>query len=272
METIYISNWSKGQNAIQENTLFLIDNFVRTINKYSPNVVIKFLTDENTVSQLSEFVLANTDIDLVLEQFDNHEPHEWPLVKLKTIGLINSEEILHLDYDMIIKTPIEELFRVFRESEYDVIYQKSEPIAHPYYSKWLRANKQQNIFEGVKNQIAYNAGVSYFKTKACRDLYVSTYDFQSESFGDYIALEQMVIPALMERNGIKIGTLFSLVSKFQTLPNYDFQGHSSLAKSDYDYVSRSGCFIPNLGIYHFIGDMKYKPNIQELITQLSELD
>lgn len=273
MNKIYISNWAKGFNQVSNLNLYLIDNFVKVIKKHTPNIEIVFLTDVTTKNQVSQYVLENTTIKTVLDKYNNHKPVEWALVKLKTISEIEDEEVLHLDYDIVWKYDLNIILDAFRKSEFDVVYQKTESLMIPYYRVFFYNNKdKRGIFNGFKRRVAFNAGISYFKTKEVRSLINKWLNFSSEKFGDYVSLEQVLIPNDIERSSYKIGTLVDFIRTLPLVKNsLKFDGSQAISKEVYNELCNHCNFIQNLGFFHFSGWSKTKEGIEDTINILSEL-
>lgn len=272
---IFISHWAQGQKNVSEITLFLIDNFVKTVKKWSPDLEIVFTTDSITKKQVSKYVLDNTTIRLSLDKFNTYPKHTWAIVKLLVISEIEEEEVFHIDYDIVWNYDINIILNAIRKSGADVVYQKTESILHPYYSDYLRNDlKKENIFKGLTRKVAFNAGVSYFKTKKLRESYLDILKNTPDNFDKCVAIEQLVIPNLLEKSGAIVKTLTNYLPQLPLVQNKNkYEGLENLTKQEYLEYCGAGVFMENIQFFHFCGShFKGKPNILEIVKYFSKLD
>lgn len=262
MDKLFISNWAQGQEEESDFKLSMIDKFVKIIKANSPTLEIVAIFDQATNDGVSQYVKDNCTIRVELDQFNNKERHEWALVKVLTYNLIEDEEFIHMDYDIVFKTDISKLLQVIRGSGYDVVYQKTEEVLHPYYKTHIKENPElKSMFQGMKRRVAFNAGITYFKTKAIKSLYAEKLvGFYTEKFGDYISLEQLVIPNIIEKEGYTVGTVVDLLSEFESVGDV-YIPNPVIDENQFNSLAKKGVFSTKLGMYHFLGELKSKPNL-----------
>lgn len=273
MEVIYISNWANSQE-ISKTQLFLIDNFVRTTKHYSPSTEIRFMLDQITLDSVSQYVKDNTVMMLVMDQFNYHTQNEWPIVKMKAIKLIDHDYVFHMDYDIVWKRSYTEILNVFNNSDADVIYQKPELVTQvKIYADFLREKPEFKTLlksSGYGRRPAYNAGITFLKDK--NNLQFIDTNFTSNDAMHYVCWEQLVTPINFYGNNLKIDSLVNLITNFNLDSNQPKFRNNYFTPLKYDRLTKDSIFIPNLGLYHFLSDLKRNEFCPEFVIQISGIE
>lgn len=269
---LYFSHWNKGEEVVPEQTLFFIQNFINCLKTHSANTNLVFLTDDQTIAAMPVGSLDGVEVRSVMNLFDALPEHKWPLAKMKAINLIEDDEVLHIDYDVVINRDVQDIIDVIRASGNDAVYQKIENLSLEYYSDYLKnVDGAKAIFRGVAGRrCAFNAGLVYYKSQEVKNKVAELLDFESDNVFRYYVLEQLLAPTMLRREGYSVGVLSEMVHKFKVQDVVEFPYYGNVLEENYKNLCKSGVFLPNIGFFHFLSkDLKEGAN--DSVIQVSNL-
>ena len=277
---IHISNWSNGTRNVdrEEMQRMFMTFFVNSVKEYNPDLEIIYLCDTVAYNELTpDVVKDNVASKIVLDEFNSFPPEQWPIVKLKTIASVEEAEVFHLDFDIIWKYDLTNIFNLIENEKLDCLFQCYELLdaGHNYYINFLRQYPYvQDIMAVVDKKIAYNAGVSYYSQSAKQRLneLLTTHYEEDFTFENCAGFEQVLVPNLLLKEGYKVDVLANMPPK---LPLIDkkiiMPDEFTIAnKLHYKGFCMCGAFLNNIGFYHFLGDCKESDKIQEFATFIYE--
>jgi hypothetical protein len=272
---IHISNWLKGSRNIdlkKELQDLLLTNFVESIKNNNPNLEIVYLCTEEAYNDSPLIVKNNVTVKNIPDSFNDMPSHQWPIVKLKTIANAEEEEIFHLDFDIIWKYNLSNVFNILENEQIDCLFQCFELLddTHSYYTSYLKKYPfVQDFLAKVNNKVAYNAGVSFYNKKAKLRLktIIETYYESDFVFSDCCGFEQVLIPNLLISEGYNVQTLSNLLPKLPLVSNnINLSQLKDETAEFYKGFSKCGTFLSNINFYHFLGDCKKSDDIFEVIN------
>lgn len=279
MEKIYISFWSGGQAYSRYDKsidLFFLINFITLFKKYNPDLKLVMLCDLNISQSIPARIKNLLEIHIILDKYNNYPPELWPMVKVLAISEIEDKEVFHLDFDIVWKYDIRNLFNYIRQHKIDALYQSYESLAmkHKYYSEYLKKTPEvMKLLLHAQKKTAYNAGVSYFSAKAKPLLktIVDHYKANVLTFADNVALEQMIIPNELIKRGLNVQVLCDHVSKLPLNANNKrfTQSIGAFDSELFTGLNTTGTFINSISYFHFLGTVKRKEKVMEAVNYLS---
>lgn len=277
---IHISNWSKGSRNIDRTDMqnMFMTHFVTSVKEYNPSLEIVYLCDTIAYNELTpNIVKENVTAKIVLDQFDEMPPYQWPIVKLNAIANVEENEIFHLDFDIIWKYDLTNIFNLIESEQLDCLYQCYELLdaGHNYYMNYFQQYPYvRDIISRVNIKMAYNTGISYYSQSAkqrLQELLVT--NFQEDFIFDYCAgFEQALLPNLLITEGYKVEVLSNLLGKLPLIDKkFEIPSEfSMLNKLHFSGFCRCGAFMNNIGFYHFLGECKESDRITEFATYIYE--
>lgn len=277
---VHISNWSNGARNVNREEIqrMFLTFFVNSIKEYNPNLEIVYLCNTVAYSELTPDVVKDKVTSrVVLDQFNDFPSHQWPIVKLKTIAGIEEPDVFHLDFDIIWKYDLTNIFNLIENEKIDCLFQCYELLdaGHNYYINFLRQYPYvQDIMAKVNDKVAYNAGVSYYSQSAKQRLNeLLTTHYEEDFIFDYCAgFEQVLVPNLLLTEGYNVNVLADFLPKLPlkdiklSIPS-EFGMHNSL---HFKGFCKCGAFMNNIGFYHFLGDCKESDSITDFATFIYE--
>jgi hypothetical protein len=283
MNKLYISCWSKGAERYSKDDplkIKLLDTFLTVAKKHNPTWEICFITDNETVENLPESISNNVTITSVLDKYNGYESFKWPLVKLLTIANdIPDSEVLHLDFDLVWAYDYSKVIELVKTLNVDCLFQSYEmlDLTHNYYIDFLKKYPySQEIMVKPLNKVAYVAGIMYFNTKAKTMLkqFLSEFDGKNyESFGEYCAFEQMLLPNYLIGGGCNLEVCSNLLAKLPINKKSIDLKNCGIFFTDESFHERcsQGTFLRSIGFYHFLGAAKTKLGFLEYLDQFKDL-
>lgn len=278
---VHISNWSNGTRNVNREEIqrMFMTFFVNSIKEYNPDLEIVYLCDTVAYNELTpDIVKDKVTAKIVLDQFNDFPAYQWPMVKLKTIAGIEEPDVFHLDFDIIWKYDLTNIFNLIENEKIDCLFQCYELLdaGHNYYINFLRQYPYlQDIMAKVNNKLAYNAGISYYSQRAKQRLNeLLTTHYEEDFIFDYCAgFEQVLVPNLLLTEGYNVNVLANLLSKLP-LRNINMvisdDEYNMENKLHFKGFCKCGAFMNNIGFYHFLGDCKESDRIADFATLIYE--
>ena len=179
-----------------------------------------------------------------------------------------------MDFDIILKYDLSTIIQCFIDSNVDVLYQKHELLSLRNYIDFYRNRPEyKNVYDGAKTKAAFNAGITIIKNKKIKNQISDIVkNFKYYNWIDLLNLEQTIIPATLMSSGHNVSTLTDIsTSLVKVQPTKKFIGNNELDINIYNQLCNTGVFMENIGFYHFLGNIKQKENILDVIKEIIDL-
>jgi hypothetical protein len=266
VNNISLSYWSRGnlsRGFSSDLDKFLIHSCIGVLRKYTPDSEITLYTDGAGYEILTDSTRANCEIRVVLDQYNTFEPKQWGFVKILTmIDQVSTIETFHLDFDIIWKQDLSKLDLTAT----DTLYQKYDRL-YPEYQHFCQTHRE--MVKG-KNLKYVCGGVTYYKDEAIKEIIRRELwsflqkDLWTKGIFNSLSFEQVWIPTILHERGYHI----------DTLADHQLEKAAGTTKPDIfedklwnKYIDESS-FIPESGFYHFMGGIKTRSDIKELINSV----
>lgn len=272
---LYISHWD-GSEVRGLEPSFLIPHFVKTLKVKNPDVEIVFISSQSFFNTLDLHTQGELTLMDIGDKFDHFEIKDWALVKLLMMCEIPDKYFIHLDYDIVWNYPVKEVVSYVHKNKIDLLYQRFEQLLlpHNYYFDFVnKYDYMKKMLSQVKDRFAYNAGITFVGVKAKKDFirHVNNYKlFELSTGAEECAFEQLYIPTIMKLEGYHIDTLLN-ISKYlkKESPLSYLSDRNVMDFGEYKYMNATGIFISSIGFFHFMGEIKKKENIKQIIEHIS---
>ena len=269
---LFYTFWSKGHSPHDTNRVFmdLFDRSVRSVALTNPGGEIVVRTDAAGAEQLTPFIHTHADVQEVLGVYDTYDTKQWALVKVKALLDILEEEpehMLHIDHDIVWGYDLDAVKLALDEQKLQLAYQFPEPRTWRGY-----INFEQHMPELARqylnhNARPHNAGVVFWRKALLPHLRCIAEAYErgqdcSIPYG-HLGLEQLMIPEIMARK-YTIGSMFGLRKHLMALPVPC--GADTLPQQP--TMGETGGYIPELGLYHFLGGIKNEPHLLQTVDRV----